>query len=374
MKKKILLTLLLAGVAAGIYFSVKYIYGKAETQAVTYKTTTPQIGSVLRKTVATGNIEPREEVAFKPPISGLVEELYVAPGDTVQKGDKVALIRIIPNIASLNNAENRVQTAKLNLEQAQKQEGRYKQLFEQKMVSAEQYQQIKLSLELALTELDAAKSNLEIVREGASNRPGQKANMLKANVAGMVLEVPVKPGTSVIAANSFNEGTTIASVANMSDIIFRGNVDESEVGKLHPGMALDVQVGALEDVVFTGRLEHISPKGAVVEGTIQFEIKASVTQRNDYFLRAGYSASANIILERADSVITISESLLGFEKNKKFVEVLTQHNPQTFEKKYITTGLSDGLIVEVTNGLTLSDKIKIRAEYGKEKRGRKPKS
>ncbi|MFY0673929.1 MAG: efflux RND transporter periplasmic adaptor subunit [Bacteroidia bacterium] len=357
---RILILIILVG---GLFYTFFYLYQKDQTPDVYYETKTPQTASIYKKTVATGSIVPREEVEIKPRVSGVVSNIYVEAGQMVKVGDKLARIKIIPNVIQLNQAENRVKTAQLNLENSKRSLERNQQLLEKNAISQNDFERIELNYELAVEEVTAAKNNLQLVKEGALKGASTSNNMVTATVAGMVLDVPVEEGFSVIEANNFNDGTTVVTVADMEDMIFEGNVDESEVGKLKEGMELTIQVGAIEDQRFKGILEYISPKGMVDQGTIQFEIKAAVELSESAFIRAGYSANAEIVLEQRIDVLAIDEGLLLFDGDKTFVEIATSE--QVFEKREVTLGLSDGIVVEVLDGLANDDNIKIQEAYGK---------
>ena len=355
--KRVFITILLLAMVGLFAWTGYYLYSKDQAQPVVYETEEPIYTDIIRKTVATGSVVPRKEIEIKPQVSGLIDKLYVEPGDIVQKGDLIATIQIVPNMASLASAENRVKVAELNLRNAEQDYNRNKPLFEEGVIAAATFQQFQLTYETAQQELQAAEDNLEIIRKGATQRSGRTANTnARATISGMVLDVPVEEGNSVIEANTFNDGTTIVIIANMEEMIFEGKVDESEVGKIREGMALVLTVGAIEDETFSATLEHIAPKGVEENGAIQFEIRAEVNLRADQFIRAGYSANASIVLERRDSVLAIPESLLLFEGDQTFVEV--ERGTQEFEKIPVKTGLSDGIHIEVLGGVEPGMKLK----------------
>lgn len=309
---------------------------------------------IIQKTVATGAITPRREVDIKPRVSGILEELYVEPGQMVQEGARLARIRVVPDVVRLNDAEANVSAARISFESAKQELARYDKL--KSVVSETEYHRQMLEFDLARQKLSSAESHLRLVREGAAKR-GAASNVVESTVDGMVIDVPLKEGGSVIETNTFNAGTTIATVADMSDMIFTGWVDEAEVGKLREGMKLDIKVGALEDRRFTGNLEFIAPKSTTNNGAIQFEVRAAVEQQEGLFLRAGYSANADIVLDRREDVLALNERALQFEDEKPFVEVET--GPQRYEKRFIETGLSDGIHIEVLEGLAAEDKVKV---------------
>ena len=350
----VLIILIVLGAFAGTLF---FLYKRSQTKPVVHQTATPVIADIVKKTVATGAIVPRQEVEIKPRVSGIIETLHVEPGQLVEQGALIAQIRIVPNMASLNQAESRLRAARIAFDSAERELARNQSLFGKAVISEATLSTVKTERDLKKQEVDAAASNLQIVKEGALRGAGSQANtQVRSTVAGMVLEVPVKQGESVIESNTFNAGTTIALIANMGDMIFQGLVDESEVGKLHEGMGLDIKIGALENQVFTGKLEYIAPKGVSAEGVIQFQVKAAITTKEGVFIRAGYSANADIVLDRRDQVLAISEGLLQFDKGKPYVEV--EIGPETFERRDIEVGLSDGINIEVVSGLDKETTIK----------------
>lgn len=344
----------ISAVGGGFY----YLYSKSEEPPVTFDTRSPQVATIVKKTVATGSVVPRKEVEIKPQVSGIVDELFVEPGDSVREGELVARIRIIPDMVSLNNAENRVKMARIRLDNAERELQRNRVAHDDGAVSEATFRQFVLDQQNAEQELQSAQDNLELIRRGTTTRSGARTNTLvRATIGGMVLEVPLEEGDSVIEANTFNDGTTIATVADMDELIFEGKVDESEVGKIRPGMKLLLTIGAIEAEQFEAVLEHIAPKGVEENGAIQFEIRAALRLQDDFFVRANYSANADIVLDRRDEVLSVDEALLQFEQEKIFVEVET--SPQQFEKRYIETGLSDGINIEVVSGLVEGEKVKV---------------
>ncbi|HJZ40088.1 MAG TPA: efflux RND transporter periplasmic adaptor subunit [Bacteroidales bacterium] len=358
MKKilKILLLVVFVGLIGGTMF---YLYNKSKKKPVIYEVKSPFISNVIKKTVATGSVVPRKEIDVKPQVSGIVEELFIEAGQHVKKGDLIARVKIIPNMVELNNAESRLNKARINFEDAKLVYERQKKVYEQGVIPEAEFQQFRLSYMNAMEEHETAESNLQLIKEGVSKKSGTATNtLIRSTIEGMVLDVPVEVGNSVIESNTFNEGTTIASVADMGEMIFEGKVDETEVGKLKLGMPLILSIGAIEDETFDAELEYIAPKGKEENGAIQFEIKADVKLRENSFIRAGYSANADIVLDRKDSVMVIPESLIKFERegDSAYVEIETQ--PQLFEKRFIKTGLSDGVNIEIKEGVGVNDKIK----------------
>ncbi|MCY1722675.1 efflux RND transporter periplasmic adaptor subunit [Prolixibacteraceae bacterium Z1-6] len=359
MKKvvRILGVIILVGAFGGTLF---FLYNKSKKKEDVFENKNPFYSDVVMKTVATGSVVPRFEIEIKPQVSGIIDELYLQPGDRVTKGQIVAKIKIIPDMVTLNSAETRMNRAKINFEDAQIDYDRQQKLFDKNVVSYEEFKASKVAYDSAKEELTAAENNLELIKNGVTKKAESATNTLvRSTIDGMVLDVPVEEGNSVIQANTFNDGTTIASVANMQDMIFQGNVDETEVGKIKEGMPIELEIGAIDKQKFAAVLEYISPKGVEDNGAIQFEIKANVQLTEDQFIRAGYSANANIVLEKKDSVLVIPEGLLKFENDSSFVEVNTGNDLEpNYEKRFVQTGLSDGINIEITEGLKLDDKVK----------------
>jgi HlyD family secretion protein len=335
-----------------------FLYNKSKKRPDVFETKNPFISNVVMKTVATGSVVPRFEIEIKPQVSGIIDELFVEPGDRITKGQTIARIKIIPDMVTLNSAETRMNRAKISFEDAKTDYERQQKLFDKNVISYEEFKNARVEYDSAKEELSAAENNLELIKNGVTKKAQTATNTLvRATINGMVLNVPVEVGNSVIQANTFNDGTTIASVANMSDMIFEGKVDETEVGKIKEGMPIELEIGAIEKQKFEAILEYISPKGVEENGAIQFEIKANVQLKEDEFIRAGYSANASIVLDKKDSVMVIPEGLLSFKNDSSFVELMTGAEQQ-FEKKYVQTGLSDGINIEIVNGLELEDKLK----------------
>jgi HlyD family secretion protein len=345
-------------VILGVFvYTIYFLYEKSQAKPVVYQTTTPFTESIIKKTVATGSVVPRKEIAIKPQVSGIIDKIYVEAGDMVTKGDLIAKVRIIPNMVNLNNAESRVKQAEISMRDAEADFKRQKELFDNGVIAAAEFEDAVIRYSQAEQELNAAEDNLQLIKEGQTKSTGTTTNtLIRSTIDGMVLDVPVKEGNSVIESNTFNDGTTIANIADMGEMIFEGKVDETEVGKISEGMDLILSIGAIENLKFSALLEHISPKGVEENGAIQFEIKAAVSLKDSSFVRAGYSANADIVLDRVDSVMAIQESLLKFENDSTYVEVETE--PQVFEKRFIETGLSDGINIQVVSGLSMEDKIK----------------
>lgn len=358
--KKILKYILLGLLFVGVLATFVFLWKKSQPEKVVYETVTPGKLTIEKKTVATGKVEPRDEVLIKPQISGIITELYKEAGQRVKEGDVIAKVKVIPEMSQLNQAQSGVRQSKIDLEQSEKEYNRIRSLYENKVVSKEEYEKAFTSYETAKENLQRATDNLEIVTEGISKRSGEFNNtMIRSTISGMVLDVPVKVGNSVILSNTFNDGTTIAAVANMGDMIFRGNIDETEVGRIREGMPITLTVGALQDKQFAAELEYISPKATEENGAILFEIKAAAQIPDSVFVRAGYSANAEIILDKRQDVLSVPESCIEFSSDSTFVYEMkgSEENP-VYERKLVKTGLSDGLNIEIIEGITPEMKIR----------------
>lgn len=356
--KKVMRILVIVILVVAFGGTMYFLYDKSKKKTDVFETKNPFVSNVLMKTVATGSVVPRHEIEIKPQVSGIIDELYLEPGDKVEKGQVVAKIKIIPDMVSLNSAETRLNRARINFDDAKIDYDRQQKLFDKQVISYEEFKSAKVGYDSAKEELTAAENNLELIKNGVTKKAKNATNTLvRSTINGMVLDVPVEVGNSVIQANTFNDGTTIASVADMQDMIFEGMVDETEVGKIREGMPIELEIGAIDEEKFMATLEYISPKGLEENGAIQFEIKANVSLSEGQFIRAGYSANANIVLDRKDSVMVIPEGLLKFENDSSFVEVETDVE-QIFERRHVETGLSDGINIEITEGLSLDDKVK----------------
>jgi len=357
MKKifKIVLGLLMVAVFVWVVF---YLYSQSKKSPIVFQTESPKVTDVVKKTVATGSVVPRKEIEVKPQESGIITELYVEPGDNLKKGDIIAKIQIIPEMVQVNNAQNQLEKAKISFKNAEVEFNRKKELYANGVIAESEYQEELMRFDNAKVDLEAADNNLQLIKEGVTKNMGTQTNtIIRATIDGMVLDVPVEVGNSVIKSNTFNDGTTVAILADMGEMIFEGKVDETEVGKIKEGMDLVLSIGAIENEKYDAKLEYISPKGVEENGAIQFEIKADVNLKDGQFIRAGYSANADIVLDRRDSVLTINEKLLQFSNDSSFVEI--EVADQIFEKKHVETGLSDGIQIEVKQGLTKDDKIKV---------------
>ena len=346
-------------VLAGTVYTVKHLRDQEQQAEATYGTETPRVADIVLKTLASGSVQPRQEILIKPQVSGIVRQVLVEAGDAVEAGDVLAEVMIVPDVAALSNAESRLARAQITLDDAQLNHDRNADLLARGVLAPAEAQRTELALKQAREELYAAEDNLRIVQEGVTARGGGNASntLVKATVPGMVLEVPIKKGNSVIEANNFNEGTTIASVADMADLQFVGKIDESEVEKLQEGMPIRLTIGAIEGSQIPATLEHIAPKGLAEGGAIQFEIKAAVILEEGQFLRAGYSATADVVLDERTQVLAVSERLIQYDRDQPFVDVLVGEN--IYERRDLKVGLSDGLVTEVLEGVEETDALKI---------------
>jgi len=359
MKKSVTIIILLIIVIA-FAGSMYYLYQKNAEDPIVYKTEQASKQTIIKKTVATGSILPLEEVLIKPNISGVIEEIFVEGGDFVKSGDLLARIKVVPNLNALNDARNNIEEAKIGLDDQKRNIDRQKGLFEKGVVSKVDLERAQVSYDQARQAYAAANKRYDIVKTGTTKGYGNTANtMIRATVSGMVLEVPVEVGNQVIESNNFNEGTTIAAIADVEKMIFEGKVDESEVGKIKEDLPLEITVGAIENKVFDAVLDYIAPKGNEENGAIQFEIKGTLNKQDTVFIRAGLSANASIILGRADSVMAVKEALVQFDDKTKMPFVEIENGDQKFERKDIELGISDGIFVEVKSGITKDDKIKV---------------
>lgn len=367
MKKNItviLLTLL------GILLIVVLIWfgKKNQKSAITYDTETPFRTDIIHKTVATGKVIPLEEIEIKPRISGIIDKIFVEEGARVQKGDLIASVRVVPNVQALNSAQSSVRSAKLQADNAKILYERNKALLEKGVIPRQEFEQYELKYFNAKEQLQNAQNNLQIIKKGAASGMRRSANTnIRAEISGTILEIPVREGSSVIESNTFSPGTTVAVIADMHKMIFEGKVDEAEVSKLKKGADIKVEIGAFQNKFFPAKLNFIAPKGTEEQGAVQFKIKADVSLEKDYYLRAGYSANANIILENKKDILVIREALLRFDKktDEPYVEVET--SDQKFEKRPLKLGISDGINVEIIEGLKENDKIKVWNKTSKQK-------
>ncbi len=353
--------MIIAGLVAIVFIGTfVFLWIKAQPQPKVYDEFTPTVADLRKTTVLTGKIEPRNEVNIKPQISGIITELMKEAGQTVQAGEVIAKVKVIPDMGQLSSAQSRLRLAEINLKQARTDYEREKVLFDKGLVSADEYDKIHQAYNQAREERSAAQDNLEVVRDGvSSNNANASSTLVRSTVTGVILDIPVKVGNSVILSNTFNDGTTIATVANMNDLIFRGNVDETEVGQVNVGMPMTITVGALQDLKFNARLEYISPKAVEANGANQFEIKAAVQVPEKTGVRSGYSANAQIVLAEALHVLTVPESAIHFEGNNTYVYLVQgKGKNKTYQRRDVKVGLSDGVNIQIKSGLTINDRVR----------------
>ena len=364
--KKALKIIVGLGLLVALIFVLKYFKDSNSKSVEDFKTAEPFYTSINTKTVATGKLNPEEEVELKPQISGIIDKILVEEGDIVQKGDVIAKIRVVPNEQSLVGANGQISTAKLAYNNSKTIYDRNKALFDKGVISRQDFENSELALNQANETLRQAQNNYQIIKRGSLSGGGSANTIIVALIPGTILEIPVREGDQVIESNNFNAGTTIATIADMSKMIFEGKVDEAEVGKLEEGKAIKVILGAIGEKEFPAILTFVAPKGMEENGAVQFTIKADVEVEQSTKIRAGYSANAEIEMESKDSVMVIKESLLQFNRitEKPFVEV--QIGDGQFEKKNVELGLSDGINVEITEGVKEGDKIKVWNKASKE--------
>ena len=356
MKKisKYILTAFLAILFIGTFV---FLFKKSRPAEIRYQEIEVAVTDIERTTVVTGKIVPRNEVNVKPQINGIIAELYKEAGQQVKEGEVIAKLRVIPDMNSLSSAQSRVRLAEINLKQAKTNYEREKALYDKKLVCDEEYDQVLQSYNQAQEEKAAAQESLEVIRDGvsSSNKTGS-STLIRSTITGLILDIPVKVGNSVIQANTMNDGTTVATVANMWDLIFDGNIDETEVGALTEGTPMHIRIGALQGFDTEAALEYISPKAVESNGANQFEIKAAVKVTGDHKIRSGYSANAEIVLEQVAQVLSVPESALEFSGDDTFV--YKKNASGEYERVQVGTGLSDGVNIEITSGLQSGDIVR----------------
>ncbi len=358
--KKVIRIALVVLFALLVIWVIYYLIQQSKTEPVIYKTESPTTITIIKKTVATGSIVPRKEILIKPQESGIIKKIYVEEGQILKKGDLIAQIQIIPDVVDVRNAESNVKKAEIAFENAQLEHNRQQELFKTGVISKQEFEQGEMKFSNAKEDLSSTQDYLQLKIEGVTKSMiGQPNTNIRSTIDGMILNIPIKEGNSVVKSNSFNDGTTVATMGDMNDMIFQGKVDETEVGKIKTGMQLLLSIGAIDTTKYDATLEFIAPKGIEENGAIQFEIKAAVKLKANSFIRAGYSATADIVLDKKENVLGIKEKLIVFAHDTASVEL--EVKPKIYEKKIIKTGLSDGINIEVVSGLTKDDKIKVPA-------------
>jgi len=356
---KILKYIGIALLVFGALFAAAFFIKTNNKSAIVYDTQTVITTSIERKTVVTGKVIPEDEVEIKPQIQGIIEALFVEEGDLVNTGDLLAKIKVVPNEQNLNSAEGRLANSRIVLKNAEIELNRNKDLYEKGIISKQNFDNVQLRFNQSKQDVSNAVSDLQIIRSGSKGGAASANTNIRATVPGTVLEIPVEEGFQVIASNSFNAGTTIATIADLNKMIFEGKVDEAEVGKLRVGMPLEVNLGAIEDQALEAQLKFIAPKGNEEQGAVQFIIEADLFLNDSIFVRAGYSANASLVLERKDSIMAIPEALLQFDRETEEPYVEVQTEDQKFDRRDVKIGISDGVNVEIISGLTKEDQIKV---------------
>lgn len=342
-----------------VIWTFVFLWQKSRPKTKSYQIETVSRNNIEKRTVATGKVQPRNEILIKPQMSGIIAEVYKEAGEKVSAGDIIAKIQVIPDMVNLSGAESRVSRAQLAADQSRSNYERDRKLYENQVISKEEFDKVQLQYKNDQEELRAANDNLSLVRTGITKSSAKYSNTLvRATVSGTILDVPIKVGNSVIQSNNFNDGTTIASIANLSDMLFVGKIDETEVGKLSVNMPMEITIGAIQDKKIPAKLEYVSPKGMEESGAILFEMKAAMELPTDVFIRAGYSANADIVLDRRDSVLSIPETCIEFNGDSAFVYTLKSEKPQEFNRQHVKVGLSDGIRIEIVDGLNTNEKVR----------------
>ncbi|TYB72205.1 efflux RND transporter periplasmic adaptor subunit [Bizionia gelidisalsuginis] len=357
--KKALKIIIGVSLVIALVYVLKYFSDSNSKGVEDFKVEEPFYTSIRTKTVATGKLNPEEEIELKPQIAGIIDKILVEEGDIVKKGDLIATIRVVPNEQSLVSANSQINSAKLSYNNAKTLYDRNKVLFDKGVISKQDFENSQLSLNQSSESLSQAQNNYQIIKRGSLSGGGSANTSITAQIPGTVLEIPVREGDQVIESNSFNAGTTIATIADMSKMIFEGKVDEAEVGKLQEGKEIIVILGAINEKKFPAKLTFVAPKGNEENGAVQFTIKADVDIEESTKIRAGYSANAEIEMESKDSVLVIKEALLQFNRitEKPYVELMVGDGQ--YEKKNVELGISDGINIEITDGVKEGDKIKV---------------
>ncbi len=362
MKKTIFFSIIAIALIAVLVWMAK----KNQKAPVSYDTETPFRTSIIQKSVATGTVVPLEEIEIKPKISGIVNKIFIEEGAIVKKGDLIATVRVVPNVQNLNSAQSNVRSAKLQRDNAKVLYDRSKALFEKGVIPRQEFERAELSYDSSKETLANATNNLQIIKKGSASGMGKAANTnIRAEIAGTVLEIPIREGSSVTESNTFSPGTTVAIIADMSKMIFEGKVDEAEVGKLENGTEIKIELGAFQDKEFPAKLTFIAPKGTEEQGAVQFKIKADVSLEEGYYIRAGYSANASIELENKEDVLVIREGLLQFDMKTDEPYVEVKNEDGDFEKVELKLGVSDGINVEILKGLEEDAEIKVWNDLSK---------
>jgi len=337
-------------------YTLYYLWQQSQPKPTVYELVSVEQRTIVKRTTVAGSMEARRQVAVKPQTTGYINSLRVEPGDMVKAGDVIATVRIIPDMAQLNEAKSRVESARITLDEVQREYDRIHSLFEDGVVSREEYEKQSTRLASARENLMAAESQVQVITRGQSSRSGGiSVTELRSSITGVVLSVPVEEGASVSGTSAFTEGTTVAKIADMSDIIFRGFIDETEVAQLRLGTEFELHLGSMQDVTIPAKLYYISPEGQLQNGAKMFEVKATANIPDDVTIRSGYSANASVVLGTAHNVLSCDETAISFENGNPYVYVLTSSPDDTahqqFECRAVSIGLSDGLSIELKDGV-----------------------
>ena len=343
----------------GLLFAIAYFVRTNSKSAIEYETTNPFISSIELTSVVTGKVIPEDEVEIKPQLNGIIEKILVEEGDTVQNGQLIAVIKVVPDERSVYGAQAQVTSSKLNLENGEKQLNRAKELFAKQIISQQEFEDAELRYNSAKENLKAAENDLEIIRNGSVAGSSTANTNIRATLSGTIVEIPVEVGDQVIAANNFNAGTSVAIIADLSQMIFEGKVDEAEVGNLTNGMKIIVSMAAIPNKEFDAKLKFVAPKGTEEGGAVQFKIEAELALDDDTFVRAGYSANGALVVNSKTDIMVIPEAVLQFDRKTQQPYVEIEISDQNFERRELETGLSDGIKVEVLSGVEMTDNIKI---------------
>ena len=355
--KKVIKYIVVALIVVVLVGTFSFLYKNSQPQEIRYQELTASRMDIARTTVLTGKIVPRNEVNIKPQINGIIAEIFKEAGQMVQQGEVIARLTVIPDMNSLSAAQSRVRLSEINLKQAQTNFDREKALFEKNLISAEEYEKTEQALNQAKEEYAASQESLEVIRDGVSSKNATSSStLIRSTITGLILDIPVKVGNSVIQANTLNDGTTVATVANMNDLIFEGQIDETEVGLLYEGMPMSITIGALRDYTFDANLEYISPKAVESNGANQFKVKAAVKVDSEHTVRSGYSANAQIVLEKINGVLSVPESALEFIKDEPYVYKKVMGN--VYSPVKVTTGISDGVNIEIKSGISEGETVR----------------
>ena len=357
--KKITKYLLISVFVIGMLFSAAYFAKTNSKSAISYKTEKLFKSTIEKETVVTGKVIPDDEVEVKPQISGIIDRILVEEGDKVSSGDLIARIKVVPNEQSLNTAEGRLKKVQIALNTQKKEYDRNRKLYEKGIISNVEFTAIELQYNQSKQDVVNAQSDLKIIKEGSIGGSNAANTNIRATVSGTVLEIPVKEGDQVIQSNTFNAGTTIASIADLGKMIFEGKVDEAEVASLRVGTPLKVSLGAIEDQELDAKLTFIAPKGTEEQGAVQFKIEADMVLNDSIFVRAGYSANASLVLDKKENVLALREALIQFDRKTQepYVEIMV--DDQKFERREVKLGISDGVNVEILEGVTQEDEVKV---------------